>query len=150
MKLLFHYPLALNRALDYRNGQKWLCRSWCRSAKSIHFLVAGFRDRRSLGSFGSFWPNTGLDCKTVHTFAFSSTREQSNKGLSGSLEAENGERDWGETVKIWVFASNYGKPNLIWLFCSLIPTRNTASLALIGIFRQNFQEWIIQTSKFAR
>ena len=71
MKLLFHYPLALNRALDFWNGQKRLCRSWCRSAKSIHFLVAGFRDRRSLGSFGSFWPNTDLHRKTARIFAFS-------------------------------------------------------------------------------
>jgi len=81
MKLFLHYPLALNRALNFRNGQKRLCRSWCRSAKSIHFLVAGFRDRRSLGSFASFWPNTDLHCKTVRIFAFSSTCEQSNKGL---------------------------------------------------------------------
>ena len=34
-----------------------------------------------------------LDCKTVRIFAYSSTREQSN-------EAENRERDWGETLKI--------------------------------------------------
>ena len=33
-----------------------------------------------------------LDCKTVRIFAYSSTREQSN-------EAENRERDWGETLK---------------------------------------------------
>ena len=36
---------------------------------------------------------SGLDCKTVRIFAYSSTREQSN-------EAENRERDWGETLKI--------------------------------------------------
>ena len=39
-----------------------------------------------------------LDCKTVRIFAYSSTREQSNK-RSGN-EAENRERDWGETLKI--------------------------------------------------
>ena len=33
-----------------------------------------------------------VDCKTVRIFAYSSTREQSN-------EAENRERDWGETLK---------------------------------------------------
>ena len=33
-----------------------------------------------------------IDCKTVRIFAYSSTREQSN-------EAENRERDWGETLK---------------------------------------------------
>ena len=33
-----------------------------------------------------------LDCKTVRFFAYSSTREQFN-------EAENRERDWGETLK---------------------------------------------------
>ena len=37
-----------------------------------------------------------LDCKTVRIFAYSSTREQSN-------EAENRERDWGETLKIRFF-----------------------------------------------
>ena len=31
-----------------------------------------------------------IDCKTVRIFAYSSTREQSN-------EAENRERDWGDT-----------------------------------------------------
>ena len=38
-----------------------------------------------------------LDCKTVRIFAYSSTREQSN-------EAENRERDWGETLKIRFFS----------------------------------------------
>ena len=37
-----------------------------------------------------------IDCKTVRIFAYSSTREQSN-------EAENRERDWGETLKIRFF-----------------------------------------------
>ena len=37
-----------------------------------------------------------LDCKTVRIFAYSSTRKQSN-------EAENRERDWGETLKIRFF-----------------------------------------------
>ena len=39
-----------------------------------------------------------IDCKTVRIFAYSSTREQSN-------EAENRERDWGETLKIRFFFS---------------------------------------------
>ena len=34
-----------------------------------------------------------VDCKIVRIFAYSSTREQSNK-------AENRERDWGETLKL--------------------------------------------------
>ena len=36
------------------------------------------------------------DCKTVRIFAYSSTREQSKKVWN---EAENRERDWGETLK---------------------------------------------------
>ena len=36
------------------------------------------------------------DCKTVRIFAYSSTREQSKKFWN---EAENRERDWGETLK---------------------------------------------------
>ena len=39
-----------------------------------------------------------LDCKTVRIFAYSSTREQSNKRSWN--EAEKRERDWGETLKI--------------------------------------------------
>ena len=39
-----------------------------------------------------------VDCKTVRIFPYSSTREQSNwKGLE---KAENGERDWGETLTL--------------------------------------------------
>ena len=37
-----------------------------------------------------------LDCKTVRIFAYSSTREQSNKTVWN--EAEDRERDWGETL----------------------------------------------------
>ena len=41
-----------------------------------------------------------LDCKTVCIFAYSINREQSNK-MSRMHEAENRERDRGETLKIF-------------------------------------------------
>jgi len=43
-----------------------------------------------------------LDCKTARIFANSSTGEQSNKKVWN--EAENIERDWGETIKIGFFS----------------------------------------------
>ena len=42
-----------------------------------------------------------LDCKTVRIFAYSSTRAVKQKV---SNEAENSERDWGETLKIFLLS----------------------------------------------
>ena len=39
-----------------------------------------------------------LDCKTVRIFAYSSTREQSNKRSAMRLKTES--EYWGETLKI--------------------------------------------------
>ena len=44
-----------------------------------------------------------LDFKTVRIFAYSSKREQSNKKVWN--EAENGEWDWGETLRRFFFLS---------------------------------------------
>ena len=42
-----------------------------------------------------------IDCKTVRIFAYSSTRAVKQKVWN---EAENRERDWGETLKIRFFS----------------------------------------------
>ena len=59
------------------------------------------RDRRGASSLQTSRQNHRsyvLDCKTVRIFAYSSTREQSNKKSGTRLKTES--ETWGETLKI--------------------------------------------------
>jgi len=53
-----------------------------------------------------------IDCKTVRIFAYSSTREQSNKRSGTRLKTE---RDWGETLKVrhFSFESQRSQNNVV-------------------------------------
>ena len=63
-----------------------------------------------------------VDCKTVRIFAYSSTREQSNKRSGTWLKTES--ETWGETLKIRFFSlaervrlARFARVRLLWPAC---------------------------------